>query len=139
MTEEIIIKKSRIEKILMPVFAIFSTTSGIYTLYTKDWKGVILIAWGIILYWLWRIEFKKDRPILRITDKNIWVPENGRIAWTAIEKIKFNKDYSGKYTRRTLEVYKIGQTTPTEIVYIDSINIPRRKLKRILKQLITIE
>jgi hypothetical protein len=137
-TEEIIIRKSRIDKILMPVFATASAVYGIYMVYLKDWKGLGLIACGIIIYLFWKSDYKKDRPVLRINNKNIWVPGTGRIAWSLIEKIKFNYDFSGP-TRSTLEIYKIGQSEPVEIVYIDSISIPRWKLKRILKKLVTVE
>ena len=140
LNKEIVIKKSRVDKILHIVFAIATMTFGLYLLCLKDFKrGMIMIIGGIVLYITWKIEYKKDRPILRINKKNIWVPENGRIAWTSIEKIKFNHDFSTQYMRRTVEIYKIGQTEPIEIIYIDSISIPRWRLKRILRQLTTIE
>jgi hypothetical protein len=133
-TKELVVKKSKSNKVIGYVFPILAFIVGVIILISRnDWRGVILIVMSPFLYYWHNREYQTDEIIIKINALGIWT-RDGFSAWEKVDHVKF------KYTKNTvgwehvLDIYISNPFNPDQSISLNNINCMTWTLKRHLKR-----
>jgi hypothetical protein len=139
-TQEIIVRKSKLDKIVGYVIILAGFVGGIYILaFRSFWIGLIGILSLIFLLANHNKEYKVRQILLKIAPVGLWTPRHGYRPWKNISKVCFARIYSGKTYKSYVEIYKGNPFNPDEVIDISSINILKFRLKRELRKYVQVE
>ena len=98
--------------------------------------GILLLTLGVVVFFLRKLEPKKSKELIKITDEKLWIRNRGYKLWNTIICIKFR--HSGRNTVY-MDVYRTNDIVADEEVDLKGINMPVWRLKWILKKYVRVE
>lgn len=92
------------------------------------------MIFGIIFFYLRKLEPKKSKELIKITDEKLWVRNIGNMPWDKILYIKFRHVTQTVY----MDIYRSNEIIADHEVDLRSINMAIWRLKWILKKHVNI-
>ena len=139
MGKEIIIRKSKVTKVIGYQFPILGFIGGIVLCFEQKYlPGFILIVLSPILYYWHHEEFSEEQQILlKITDNELWTLQGGYMSWESIICVKFR--YEGRAPTIFIDIYRSNEVVADEEMRLENINYPVWLLKKILRRYTKVE
>jgi hypothetical protein len=139
-TDEIIIKKSKVDKYIGYTFCIIAFFAGLYMLLVnKDWRGFIFVLLCPLIYKWHDEEFRGDPIALKISPEGLWTPKHGYKPWATIKRIKFRYVFRGRFWQTYLDIYRSNLDNPDETLDLKNLNYSKWAIKRRLRKYFNIE
>ena len=98
--------------------------------------GILVLALGVAFFYFKKLEPKKSKEVIKITDEKLWIRNRGYKLWNTIICIKFR--YSGRHSVY-MDVYRTNDIVADDEVDLHGINMPIWRLKWILKKYVKVE
>jgi len=133
-TQEIIVKRSVIGKVVGYVFIFFTIALGILLFFAGEIMGTFVFLVGPIILFVFHDEESKIRPILlKISPDGLWTPKHGYKPWSNIKSMRFK--YAGnRRPQRYIEIYRGNPFYPDEVIDLGGMNMLKFRLKRELRK-----
>lgn len=137
MRKEIIVKVVPTPAFVYYIGSAFFIGYGIKRLLEGGYvAGIISLTFGAGFFFLRKLEPKKSKELIKITDEKLWLRNRGYKLWNTIICIKFR--YSGRHTVY-MDVYRTNDIVADDEVDLHGINMPVWRLKWILKKYVRVE
>jgi hypothetical protein len=132
--QEIIVRKSLIDKVAGYFGILFLTVVALLLLIVSKKPGMLLLlAPSIILFFIHDKEFRVRTILLKISPDGLWTPKHGYKPWSNIKSVRV-KFAGNRRPQRYIEVYRGNPFYPDEVIDLGSMNMLPFHLKRELRK-----
>ncbi len=137
MQKDIVIKKAPFPKAISHLITLIFIGLAIEMFWHERYIiGSILVIISATSLFISKWEPKKAQALIKISDDRLWTRNRGNKPWTSILLVKFR--FEGMH-QVYMDLYISNDVVADEEVNLHGINMPIRRLKRILKRYARVE